>query len=86
MGTKKKAVPFVGMVLVEVAQVGLMIISKQVMREGMSSLVFVLYSNALASLILLPSSLLFHFHRYFVPSLLISHISNFYFDQRTYVS
>lgn len=37
-----------------------MIVSKQVMKDGMSNLVFVLYSNALASLILLPASFLFH--------------------------
>ncbi|XP_057948962.1 WAT1-related protein At3g28050-like [Malania oleifera] len=56
----KKALPFVGMVMAEVAQVGLMEVGKEAMNNGMSSLVFVLYSNALASLILLPCSFLFH--------------------------
>uniref|UniRef100_A0A2P2JWK8 WAT1-related protein At3g28050 isoform X2 n=1 Tax=Rhizophora mucronata TaxID=61149 RepID=A0A2P2JWK8_RHIMU len=56
----KVALPFMGMVMAESAQVGLMIISKAVMSKGMSNLIFVFYSNALASLILLPSSLLFH--------------------------
>ncbi|KAJ6689442.1 hypothetical protein OIU85_005808 [Salix viminalis] len=52
----KAAVPFVGMVMAECAQVGLMILSKAAMSDGMTSFIFVLYSNALASLILLPSS------------------------------
>ncbi|XP_038694522.1 WAT1-related protein At5g40240-like isoform X2 [Tripterygium wilfordii] len=55
----KVALPFVGMVLAECAQVGLMIVSKLAMSKGMSNLVFVFYSNALASLVLLPLSLLF---------------------------
>eukprot|EP00257_Ricinus_communis_P022485 XP_015582227.1 WAT1-related protein At3g28050-like isoform X2 [Ricinus communis] len=54
----KVALPFVGMVIAECAQVGLMIISKVAMSKGMSSFIFVCYSNALASLILLPFSLL----------------------------
>ncbi|KAK3442354.1 hypothetical protein EUGRSUZ_B02544 [Eucalyptus grandis] len=54
------AVPVVGMVMAECAQVGLMIVSKAVMSNGMSNLVFVFYSNAFASLILLPASLIFH--------------------------
>ncbi|KAK2636410.1 hypothetical protein Ddye_031202 [Dipteronia dyeriana] len=50
----------VGMVMAEFAQVGLMIMGKTAMAHGMSNFVFVFYSNALASLILLPSSFLFH--------------------------
>ncbi|XP_044491700.1 WAT1-related protein At3g28050-like isoform X1 [Mangifera indica] len=50
----------VGMVMAECAQVGLMIAGKAAMSDGMTSFVFVFYSNALASLILLPSSFLFH--------------------------
>ncbi|KAJ6429980.1 hypothetical protein OIU84_021401 [Salix udensis] len=56
----KAAVPFVGMVMAECAQVGLMILSKAAMSDGMTSFIFVLYSNALASLILLPSSFFLH--------------------------
>ncbi|OMO78999.1 putative Auxin-induced protein 5NG4 [Corchorus olitorius] len=44
-----------GMVMAEFAQVGLMILSKAAMTHGMSSLIFIFYSNALASLLLLPS-------------------------------
>ncbi|KAJ8758974.1 hypothetical protein K2173_003212 [Erythroxylum novogranatense] len=56
----KIALPFVGMIMAECAQVGLMILSKIAMSNGMSNFVFVFYSNALASLVLLPSSLLVH--------------------------
>ncbi|KAJ6321812.1 hypothetical protein OIU77_011818 [Salix suchowensis] len=56
----KAAAPFVGMVMAECAQVGLMILSKAAMSDGMNSFIFVLYSNALASLILLPSSFFLH--------------------------
>uniref|UniRef100_A0A2C9VUN3 WAT1-related protein n=1 Tax=Manihot esculenta TaxID=3983 RepID=A0A2C9VUN3_MANES len=56
----KVALPFVGMVMAECAQVGLIVVSKAAMSKGMSSFIFVCYSNALASLILLPSSLLLH--------------------------
>lgn len=56
----KSAVPFVGMIMAECAQVGLMILSKIAMSSGMSNLVFVFYSNALATLLLLPSYFLFY--------------------------
>ncbi|XP_062159575.1 WAT1-related protein At3g28050-like isoform X1 [Alnus glutinosa] len=54
------ALPFVGMMMAECAQVGLMIVAKAAMTRGMSNLVFIFYSNAFASLILLPTSFLFH--------------------------
>ncbi|XVF02408.1 hypothetical protein REPUB_Repub04eG0173100 [Reevesia pubescens] len=57
---KESALPMVGMVMAECAQVGLMIMGKAAMSHGMSNFIFVFYSNALASLILLPSSFLFH--------------------------
>lgn len=56
------SMPTVGMVMAECAQVGLMMFSKAAMSNGMSNLIFVFYSNALASLVLLPIS--FFFHRY----------------------
>ncbi|GAV90031.1 EamA domain-containing protein [Cephalotus follicularis] len=56
----KIALPCVGMVLAECAQTGLIIVSKAAMSHGMSNLIFVFYSNALASLILLPFSFLVH--------------------------
>ncbi|KAG7979571.1 hypothetical protein I3843_05G137000 [Carya illinoinensis] len=54
------ALPFVGMMMAECAQVGLMIVGKAAMSRGMSNLIFIFYSNALASFILLPTSFFFH--------------------------
>ncbi|KAJ9549110.1 hypothetical protein OSB04_021653 [Centaurea solstitialis] len=53
---------YVGMVGAQIAQVLLMIVSKYAIADGMSNYSFIFYSNALASLILLPLSL-FIFHR-----------------------
>lgn len=52
--------PVIGMMMAECAQVGLMFAGKAAMSDGMSNLVFVFYSKAFASLVLLPASLLFH--------------------------
>ncbi|CAL5441222.1 unnamed protein product [Camellia sinensis] len=49
-------VPFAAMVMVECFDVGLTTLSKGAMSGGMSHFVFVVYSNALATLILLPAS------------------------------
>ncbi|GMH01631.1 hypothetical protein Nepgr_003470 [Nepenthes gracilis] len=70
------AAPYVGMVMAECAQVGLMIISKQAMSTGMSNLVFVCYSNALASLVLLPFAFLLY--RSGRPPLTFSLIAGFF--------
>ncbi|KAK1437817.1 hypothetical protein QVD17_03615 [Tagetes erecta] len=51
---------YVGMVATQVAQVLLMIISKSAIADGMSTYSFIFYSNAIASLILLPISLTLH--------------------------
>ena len=56
----KSVAPYLGMVIAQTAQVGLIIVSKEAMSNGMSKYVFVTYSNALASLILLPTSFLAH--------------------------
>lgn len=52
--------PVVGMVMAECAQAGLIIISKVAMSDGMNNLIFVFYSNLLASPILLLFSFLFY--------------------------
>ncbi|KAG5536834.1 hypothetical protein RHGRI_024312 [Rhododendron griersonianum] len=52
--------PFAAMVMVECLDVGLTTLSKAAMSKGMSHFVFVVYSNAIATLILLPSAFLFH--------------------------
>ncbi|KAJ8439510.1 hypothetical protein Cgig2_007027 [Carnegiea gigantea] len=57
---ESEAAPFVGMLMAECAQVGLIIISKQALATGMPNFVFVFYSNALASFILLCLCLLIY--------------------------
>ncbi|XP_042500984.1 WAT1-related protein At3g28050-like [Macadamia integrifolia] len=51
-------VPFAVMVMVECAEVGITTLSKAAMVKGMSHFVFIVYYNALGTLILLPSFLL----------------------------
>ncbi|TYG83478.1 hypothetical protein ES288_D01G170800v1 [Gossypium darwinii] len=55
-------VPFMGMVMVMVilAQVSSMVITKAAMSSGVDKYVLIVYSNALSSLILLPCSFVFH--------------------------
>ncbi|XP_052173445.1 WAT1-related protein At3g28050-like isoform X2 [Diospyros lotus] len=59
MGVKEVA-PFVGMAAVQFIQVGLMAAIKAATSSGMTKFTFIFYSNALASLFLLPLSLLLH--------------------------
>ncbi|KAI3733544.1 hypothetical protein L6452_12987 [Arctium lappa] len=56
----KSALPFVAMVVGQVAQVGLTLAGKKVIATGMHNFSYVFYSNALASVILLPASFLIH--------------------------
>ncbi|XP_059658544.1 WAT1-related protein At4g15540-like [Cornus florida] len=72
----KDALPFVGMVIVEFAQVGLFIVAKEALSSGMTNYAFVFYSNVIASLILLPSS--FFIHRSNRPPLTFSIVSAFF--------
>ncbi|EOY20648.1 hypothetical protein QUC31_006963 [Theobroma cacao] len=51
--------PFAAMVAVECLDVGLTTLSKAAMSKGMSHFVFVVYSNALASVILIPAAFFF---------------------------
>lgn len=63
MGLRSKLVgllPFAAMVVVECLDVGLTTLSKAAMSKGMSHYVFVVYSNALATLILIPASFIIH--------------------------
>lgn len=66
MAVREKAaevVPFVVMVIMEGCTIALTIWAKTVMTDhGMSPFVFVVYTNSLTSLILLPYSLIFHRH------------------------
>ncbi|XP_050379009.1 WAT1-related protein At3g28050-like [Argentina anserina] len=56
----ERYLPFAGMVMVECLDVGMTTLSKAAMSRGMSHFVFVVYSNALATLILLPPSFIIH--------------------------
>ncbi|XVE54929.1 hypothetical protein DITRI_Ditri03aG0121000 [Diplodiscus trichospermus] len=51
--------PFAAMVALECLDVGLTTLSKAAMSKGMSHFIFVFYSNALASMILLPAAFFF---------------------------
>ncbi|CAL2231399.1 unnamed protein product [Prunus armeniaca] len=55
------------MVMVEFLDVGLNILSKAAMKKGMSDFVFVVYANALALFVLLPSSFFFYRRRTYPP-------------------
>lgn len=50
----RAAAPFVAMITVECIEVGLTTLSKAAMKQGMSNFVFIVYYNALGTLILLP--------------------------------
>ncbi|XP_057492970.1 LOW QUALITY PROTEIN: WAT1-related protein At1g70260 [Actinidia eriantha] len=56
-------VPYVLMVAMEACTIALTILASTIMSRGMSPFVFVVYTNALASIILLSSSFLFCKHR-----------------------
>ncbi|KAF5746629.1 nodulin MtN21 family protein [Tripterygium wilfordii] len=63
MGVRGKVlevVPFIAMVTMEGCTIGLTILAKTAITGGMSPLVFVVYTNALGSILLLPYSILFH--------------------------
>ncbi|KAK9995853.1 hypothetical protein SO802_020539 [Lithocarpus litseifolius] len=68
--------PFAAMVMIECLDVGLTTLSKAAMSRGMSNYVFVVYSNALATLILFPSS--FIINRNKRPPLTISLLCKFF--------
>lgn len=72
----KVTVPFVGMIIAECIQVALIILSKQVMSQGMTSFIFIFYSNSIAALVLLPSS--FFIHRFQRPPITFSALSGFF--------
>ncbi|KAK4488850.1 hypothetical protein RD792_004640 [Penstemon davidsonii] len=69
-------VPYVVMVIVQFAQVGLMIAGKIAMSNGMTTFTFAFYSNAFASIILLPLSFLFY--RSSRPPLFITFLCGFF--------
>ncbi|KAL0664669.1 hypothetical protein Bca4012_101507 [Brassica carinata] len=59
-GRKETFVPFVSMVIMEACTIALTIIAKTAITGGMSPFVFVVYTNAFGSILLLPFSFFFH--------------------------
>ncbi|KAK1317693.1 WAT1-related protein [Acorus calamus] len=76
MVSLSNAAPFVAMVAVECLDVGLATLGKAAMSHGLSHFIFVFYSNALASLVLIPCS--FIFHRRDLPPLNFSLVFRFF--------
>ena len=58
-GRKETFVPFVSMVIMEACTIALTIIAKTAITGGMSPFVFVVYTNAFGSILLLPFSFFF---------------------------
>ncbi|CAL5421390.1 unnamed protein product [Camellia sinensis] len=56
----KEALPFLGMVSIQLIQVGMIVAVKEATSHGLTKFTFVFYSNSLAALILLPTSFLLH--------------------------
>lgn len=59
-----EVLPCTAMVVVEGCIIGLTIMANTAMARGMSPFVFVAYTNALGSIILLPYSFFYHRDRY----------------------
>lgn len=53
-----EVLPFIIMVIMEGCTIGLTILAKTVITNGMSPFVFIVYTNALATIILFPTSFL----------------------------
>ncbi|RYR77426.1 hypothetical protein Ahy_A01g001880 [Arachis hypogaea] len=71
-------IPFLAMVIVECLDVGLTTLGKAAMSRGMNHFIFVVYSNALATLILLPSSFFINRNRTTTPPLSFSLLCKFF--------
>jgi hypothetical protein len=57
---RDELVPFVAMAIMEACTIALTIMAKTALTGGMSPFVFVVYTNAFGSILLLPFSFLFH--------------------------
>lgn len=57
---RDELVPFVAMAIMEACTIALTIMAKTALTGGMSPFVFVVYTNAFGSILLLPFSLFFH--------------------------
>ncbi|XP_030520891.1 WAT1-related protein At5g40240-like [Rhodamnia argentea] len=57
-GRARGSLPFVGMIMVVLAQASYMVVVKMAMSDGINKFIMVFYSNALSSLVLLPCPLI----------------------------
>nr|XP_043607174.1 WAT1-related protein At3g28050-like [Erigeron canadensis] len=73
----EKALPFAAMVMVECGEVGMITLGKAAMNDGLSNLVYVVYYNALGTIILLPN-FVFHSCRNRRPPLTLSVLSKLF--------
>lgn len=72
----ESAVPFIAMVIQQLAQVGLMVASEIVNSDGLATFAFLFYSSFFSTLILIPLS--FFFHRSALPPLLPTFFLGFF--------
>ncbi|KAJ4711154.1 WAT1-related protein [Melia azedarach] len=82
MGVRSKMeelVPFTLMVIMEGCTIGLTVLAKTAMNGGMSPFVFVVYTNALGSIILLPYSFFYHRERIEQPLFTLPLMLRFFF-------
>jgi len=70
-------VPFIVMALMEACTIALTILAKTALTGGMSPFVFIVYTNALGSLLLLPYSFYFHRDERYLKSMIYVFIHGF---------
>ncbi|XP_047339643.1 WAT1-related protein At5g40210-like [Impatiens glandulifera] len=73
----KEWLPYIGMIINQFIQVGLIVAIKKAGSTGLSKYIFVSYSNALASIVLLPISFLIH-RSDSRPAITLSHLCWFF--------
>ncbi|XP_071702539.1 WAT1-related protein At3g28050-like [Rutidosis leptorrhynchoides] len=73
----EKALPFAAMVMVECGEVGMITLGKAAMNDGLTSLVYVVYYNALGTILLLPNFII-HSCRNNRPPLTLSVLSKLF--------
>ncbi|KAH6770755.1 hypothetical protein C2S52_015558 [Perilla frutescens var. hirtella] len=72
----ENALPYLAMVIVQFAQVGMMIAGKVAIANGMSTFTFIFYSNAAGSIILIP--ICFYIYRSAHPPLFLTFVCGFF--------
>ncbi|XP_071702538.1 WAT1-related protein At3g28050-like [Rutidosis leptorrhynchoides] len=73
----ENVLPFAAMVIVETGEVGMVTLAKSALNDGLSSLVYVVYYNALGTILLLPNFII-HSYRNNRPPLTLSVLSKLF--------